>query len=165
MPWRPRGEVEVQLSLTAALDGGGWSTPRSGRFTPRKDTRYPLYRSLGGPQGRSGWVRKTSPPSGFDPRNVQPVASHHADCDIPTHDMGSYVHVLLSLPASWWRVQLESERYHIRIQAGLPPIRRGVRDVLSHFTSLPAQETCYDHLLRNLYVSTIRDHIRVVSVL
>jgi hypothetical protein len=25
------------LSLTSALDGGGWSTPRSGRFTPGKD--------------------------------------------------------------------------------------------------------------------------------
>ena len=23
--------------LTSALDGGGWSTPRPGRFTPRKD--------------------------------------------------------------------------------------------------------------------------------
>ena len=25
------------LSLTSALDGGGWSTPRPGRFSPRKD--------------------------------------------------------------------------------------------------------------------------------
>jgi hypothetical protein len=25
------------LSLTSALDGGGWSTPRSGRFTPGND--------------------------------------------------------------------------------------------------------------------------------
>jgi hypothetical protein len=27
---------------------------------------------LGGPQGRSGQVRKISPPPGFDPRTVQP---------------------------------------------------------------------------------------------
>jgi len=27
-----------------------------------------------GPQGRSGWVRKISPPPGLDPRTVQPVA-------------------------------------------------------------------------------------------
>ena len=26
------------LSITSALDGGGWSTPRPGRFTPGKDT-------------------------------------------------------------------------------------------------------------------------------
>jgi hypothetical protein len=32
-----------------------------------------LYRRLGGPQGRSGHVRKISPPLGFDPRTVQPV--------------------------------------------------------------------------------------------
>ena len=25
------------LSLTSALDGGGWSTPFAGRFTPRND--------------------------------------------------------------------------------------------------------------------------------
>jgi hypothetical protein len=46
------------LSLTSALDGGGWSTPHPSRITPRKKTRYPLYRRLGGPQGRSGRVRK-----------------------------------------------------------------------------------------------------------
>ena len=28
---------------------GGWSAPRSGRFTPGKETRYSLYRRLGGP--------------------------------------------------------------------------------------------------------------------
>jgi hypothetical protein len=30
---------------------------------PVKETRYSLYRRLGGPQGRSRWVRKISPPS------------------------------------------------------------------------------------------------------
>ena len=46
---------------------------------PRGKTRYPFYRRLGGPQGRSGQVRKISPPPGFDPRTVQPVASHYTD--------------------------------------------------------------------------------------
>ena len=45
------------LSLTSVLNAGGWSAPRSGRFTPGK-TRYPLYKRLDGPQGRSGRVRK-----------------------------------------------------------------------------------------------------------
>ena len=40
---------------------------------PPGKTRYPLYRRLGGPQGRSGRVRKIPPPPGFDPRTVQPV--------------------------------------------------------------------------------------------
>jgi hypothetical protein len=34
---------------------------------PTRKTRYPLYRRLGGPQGRSGRVRKISPPPGFHP--------------------------------------------------------------------------------------------------
>jgi hypothetical protein len=38
-------------------------------------TRYPLYRRLGGPQGRSVQVRKISSPPGFDSQTVQPVAS------------------------------------------------------------------------------------------
>jgi len=40
---------------------------------------YPLYRVLGGPQGRSGRVRKISPPPGFDPRTVKPTASRYTD--------------------------------------------------------------------------------------
>ena len=52
---------------------------------PPGKTRYPLYRRLGEPQGRSGWVQKISPPPGFDPRTVQPVASRYTDWAIPTH--------------------------------------------------------------------------------
>jgi len=33
---------------------------------PGKETPYPLYRRLGGPQSWSGQVRKISPPPGFD---------------------------------------------------------------------------------------------------
>ena len=46
---------------------------------PPGKTRYPLYRRLGGAQGRSGRVRKISPPQGFDPRTAQPVASRYTD--------------------------------------------------------------------------------------
>jgi hypothetical protein len=41
--------------------------------------RYTLYRRLGGPQGRSGWVWKVSPPPGLDPRIVHSVASRYTD--------------------------------------------------------------------------------------
>ena len=59
----------------------GVSAPRPGLFNPREKTRYPLYRRLGGPQGRSGRVRKISAPPlpGFDTRTVQPVASRCND--------------------------------------------------------------------------------------
>ena len=51
------------------------SALRPDRSLPPGKTRYPLYRRLGGPQGRSGHVRKISPPPGFDHRTVQPVAA------------------------------------------------------------------------------------------
>ena len=50
---------------------------------PPRNTRYPLYRRLGGPQVRSGRVRKILPPPGFDLRTVQSVASRNTDCAIP----------------------------------------------------------------------------------
>jgi hypothetical protein len=78
----PEGELRhtSSLSLTSALDGCEWSTSSPGRFTPDKQTRYPPYRRLGGPQGRSGRVlRKMSPPPGFDPQTAQPVASRYTD--------------------------------------------------------------------------------------
>ena len=44
---------------------------------PPGKNQCPLYRSLGGPQGRSGRVRKIAPTPGFDPRTVQPVANRY----------------------------------------------------------------------------------------
>jgi len=55
------------------------SATRPGRFLPPGKTRYPLYRRVGGPQGHSGQVRKISPPPGFDPLTVQPVAIRYTD--------------------------------------------------------------------------------------
>ena len=52
--------------------GGQRHTPAA---LPPGKIRYPLYRRLGGPQGRSGRVRKISPPPGFDPRTFHLAAS------------------------------------------------------------------------------------------
>ena len=56
----PEGEYSYTstLSLTSALDAGAWLTPRHGHFTPGKETRYPLYRRMDGPEEQSGRVRK-----------------------------------------------------------------------------------------------------------
>ena len=55
-----------------------WSASRPGRTLPPEKTRYPLYRRLGGPKGRSGRTENLAPP-GFDPRTVQPVVSRYTD--------------------------------------------------------------------------------------
>ena len=65
------------LSLTSALDRVRDATPRPN--PPPGKTRCPVYRRMGEPQGRCGQVRKISPPPGFDPRTVQPVASRYTD--------------------------------------------------------------------------------------
>jgi hypothetical protein len=70
------------LSLTSALDGGGWLPPRPGYFTPGKEIRYALYRKMGETQGLPERVRKIPPPPRFDPRTIQTLAGHYA---IQTH--------------------------------------------------------------------------------
>jgi len=65
--------------MTTALEGGeGVSVTLRPLFTPEK-TRYPLHSRLGGPQSRSGQVRKISPPPGFDPRTFKLLASRYTD--------------------------------------------------------------------------------------
>ena len=62
---------------------------------PPRKTRYPLYRRLDEPQGRSGRVRKISPPLRFDPRIVQLVASRYTDCATPARGGNGYQEYLL----------------------------------------------------------------------
>ena len=64
--------------MTAALEGGEWSAARPGRNLAPGKKRYPLYRRLGGPQGRSGQAEKPVP-TGTRSRTVQPVVSRYTD--------------------------------------------------------------------------------------
>jgi hypothetical protein len=78
-------EVSLYFFFNLGFRWGGWATPRPGRFTPKKETRYLLYRRLGGSLGRSGRSRKISLTPGFDPQTVHPVASRYIDRAIPVH--------------------------------------------------------------------------------
>jgi len=82
---------------------------------PPGKTRYRLFRRLDGPQGRSGRVRKISPPPGFDPRTVQPVASRYTDWANPADPL-SEVLTGLSVDGllAWlvqWKVIFIAYRY------------------------------------------------------
>jgi hypothetical protein len=62
------------LPSISILDGGGQH--HAPAALPPGKTRYPFYRRLGGPQGRSGTgCGKSRSPPGLDPRTVQPVES------------------------------------------------------------------------------------------
>jgi len=78
--------------MTAALEGGEWSAARPGRtLTPGK-TRCPFYRSLGGPQGRSG-LAKNLVPTGIRSRTVQPIAQSLYRLSYPAHTFNLYTYV------------------------------------------------------------------------
>ena len=68
------------------------NTPRP--LYPRKATRYPLYRRLGGSQGRAGLVLKFSPPPGYVPRTIQPVTSRCQHYATPAHIAGNAIEYL-----------------------------------------------------------------------
>ena len=76
----PRGWVEVYLysSMTAPLEEGEWSAARPGRTLPPEKIRYPFYRRLGGPQGRSGRAENLVP-TGIRSRTVQLVVSGYTN--------------------------------------------------------------------------------------
>jgi hypothetical protein len=84
----PEGEYRNSsiLSFTSTLDGVSSQGHATADLPPGK-TRHQVYRRLGGPQGRSGRVRKISPPPRFDTRTVQLLASRYTDYTIPAPDM------------------------------------------------------------------------------
>ena len=69
LSWRQTGGVEMEVGVQrhalVSLSPGM--------------RRNPFYRRLGGPKGLYGRVRKISPPPGFDPWTVQPVANRYTD--------------------------------------------------------------------------------------
>jgi hypothetical protein len=77
-PWTPRGVYRYSstFSLTSALDGVGGLLHAPAAL---RETLYPMYRRLSGPQDRSGRVRKITPLQEFDPWTVQSVTSRYID--------------------------------------------------------------------------------------
>ena len=90
--YRPGVGVEVQLysSMTAALERGEWSAARPGYTLPPGKTRYPFYRRLSGPQGRSGRAENLVP-TGIRSRIVQPVVSRYTDWATGPTDWVMYI--------------------------------------------------------------------------
>jgi hypothetical protein len=76
-----RGIILSFFNLGARSEWVVNPTPRP--LTGGKDTRYTLYMRRGRPQRRFGQMRESSPPTGFDPRTVQPVVSRYTDWAIP----------------------------------------------------------------------------------
>ena len=76
--------------MTTALEGGEWSAARRGRTLPPGKTRYPFYRRLGGPQGRSGRTENLVP-TGIRSWTVQPVAQSLYRLSYPAHTARLYL--------------------------------------------------------------------------
>ena len=74
------------LSLTLALDEGGWSMPRPGHFTHGKDT-VPIVQKAGWAPGPVWMGAENLIPPGLNPQTVQPIVSCYTNCVIPVDDI------------------------------------------------------------------------------
>jgi len=79
-PYAYRGSRGISLFsfLTTPLEGVRGQRHAPAALYPGKDP-VTTVQEAGWASGRSGQMRKISPPPGFDPRTVQPVASHYTD--------------------------------------------------------------------------------------
>ena len=102
--------------MLTALGGDEWPASRPSRSLHPGKTRYPLYRSLDGCQGRSGRAKNLAPP-GFDPRTVQPVVSRYTDwatrpMDYEARDHLFYV-MIYGFYRIWkWRIPKRNSEIH-----------------------------------------------------
>lgn len=84
--YRGSGDAEVWLYLcfVLAVKEGVWSPSLPGSFTPRKKSRYPLWRRLCGPQDFSGWIWSKGKP-------VSPREFHAPTLQHPASGVTGYV--------------------------------------------------------------------------
>ena len=98
--------------MTTELEGDEGSASHPGRSLPLGKTQYPLYRKLGGPQGRFGQVQKISPPTGIrSPDRPAPSQSLHR-LSYPAHkwerhETYSYICMYLNVAANSLMLQLQ----------------------------------------------------------
>ena len=114
---------------------------------PPGKTRYPLYRRLGRPQGRSGRVRKISPLPGFDPRTVQPVASRYTDCAIPAPDPTGDDRKCSCHPSCVGNYHAYSRKMYLlpNITPFLQPMEQGMMAVQESLPAENYQTSCRGH--------------------
>ena len=82
--------IAVLFSRTFGTRWGWGVSPTPQPPLPPGKTRYPFYRRLGGPQGRSG-QKKNLIPTGIVSRTVQPVAQSLYRLSYPAH-----THIMLN---------------------------------------------------------------------
>jgi hypothetical protein len=88
MTFRYMGGVNSELYsfFTLTVDGSDWSVSRRSEFIQGKTSRYALNGGLDKFQrysGRCAGKVNFFLPSGFESRNVEPLAHHYPDQEIP----------------------------------------------------------------------------------
>jgi hypothetical protein len=138
---------------------------------PPGKTRYPPYRWPSGPQGRSGRVRKISPPTGCDHRTVQPIACRYTDWAILTYPISYNFYLkIYSWSVVWLRNMREitnplkfqhphikrEEYWNVLVSINVFHIKPSQNDVQIHYNPLRGIVLCCHQIYRytciNIYI-------------
>ena len=133
--------------MTAALEGGEASQSRPGRSLPPGKTRYAMYRRLGGPQGRSGQVRKISPPTGIR----SPDRPARSSVSIPTELPGPPTVCPYLILRSRYDGPLSYKVHFVQ------PMHNSMKFLVSSFV--------YIHFLSHIFYTSSQFHFTVFHIL
>ena len=136
--------------MTVALEGGEWSAARPGRTLPPGKNRYPFYRRLGGPQGRSGQAENLVP-TGILSRTVQPIVSRYTDwATEPTILLGTLINYVIILCLCVTCAHLYSPLFHTLVWCSVSIIGHLAIESARWYARIELKWTEL-HNLKNLY--------------
>jgi hypothetical protein len=157
--------------MTAAVEGGEWSAACSCRTLPPGKNRYPFYRMLVGPQGRSGWAENLAPP-GFDPRTVQFLVSRYTDLATgPINKSSAHFYLLFiydrfDITLSSITVVLEwplSCNYQAKTVRNVAfSYRLHTTENRVHSQSFPCENYCEEMVLCQVYLRVLRFYCTIL---
>ena len=131
--------------MTAALEGDERSAARPSSTLTPGNTRYPFYRRLGGPQGRSGRVENLVP-TGIWSRTVEPAVSRYTDW-LPDPYIYIYTHTHTHTRA---RARARAHT-HTYVCMSLSLVLSPVLDLMCRVNFCDLEKFIFFPCLRNIY--------------
>jgi len=133
--------------MTVALEGGEWSAALPGRTLPPGKTRYPFYRRLGGPQGRSGRAEN------FVPTGIRSQTA------IPTELTGPQHWMDCTIQGSRWPPAQESSATVVSVT----PAGGSIHTNISSIHDIPQGAFGYETLSDKRYVNDNRSLLKTIQ--
>ena len=136
--------------MTAALEGDERSAARPSSTLTPGNTRYPFYRRLGGPQGRSGRVENLVP-TGIWSRTVEPAVSRYTDW-LPDPYIYRYIYIYVTHIYIYICTYTHTHTHtHTYVCMSLSLVLSPVLDLMCRVNFCDLEKFIFFPCLRNIY--------------